>query len=164
MCACVCARHACACVPVRVCLCVCACTRVSSSQAIPVILGGQDALICSETGSGKTLAYLAPLLQGLAQTDPTTAAAAAAGAHCAHNNNGKGVEDGGLCRLLSASCMLGVPTCYHGCFMTPCTPCSPPCTPCVRVRPSHHDLVFPSPSPPPVLCSHRGWGRVGGCL
>ena len=35
------------------------------SKAIPVILGGKDALIKSQTGSGKTLAYAVPILHKL---------------------------------------------------------------------------------------------------
>jgi len=40
------------------------------SKAIPVILGGKDALIKSQTGSGKTLAYAVPILHKLQEERP----------------------------------------------------------------------------------------------
>lgn len=40
------------------------------SAAIPALLRGDNALLCSETGSGKTLAYLLPLLQQLQALQP----------------------------------------------------------------------------------------------
>jgi superfamily II DNA/RNA helicase len=36
------------------------------SKAIPVVLSGADALLCSATGTGKTLAYISPIMQVLA--------------------------------------------------------------------------------------------------
>ena len=44
-------------------------TKVQSA-AIPALLKGDNALVCSETGSGKTLAYLLPLLQQLQALQP----------------------------------------------------------------------------------------------
>ena len=35
------------------------------SKALPVIMGGKDALVKSQTGSGKTLTYALPILQSL---------------------------------------------------------------------------------------------------
>jgi superfamily II DNA/RNA helicase len=33
------------------------------AKALPVILGGKDALVKSQTGSGKTLTYAVPIIQ-----------------------------------------------------------------------------------------------------
>jgi len=40
------------------------------SKALPVIMGGKDALIKSQTGSGKTLTYAIPILQQLSEQVP----------------------------------------------------------------------------------------------
>ena len=46
------------------------------AQAIPVVLQGRDAVVCSPTGSGKTAAFAWPLLQRLLTHAPRAAAAA----------------------------------------------------------------------------------------
>jgi len=40
------------------------------SKALPVIMGGKDALVKSQTGSGKTLTYALPILQSLGSRRP----------------------------------------------------------------------------------------------
>jgi len=40
------------------------------SKALPVVMGGKDALIKSQTGSGKTLTYALPILQALGSREP----------------------------------------------------------------------------------------------
>ncbi|KAG8195628.1 hypothetical protein JTE90_017921 [Oedothorax gibbosus] len=40
-------------------------------QTIPILLGGQDALVKSCTGSGKTLSYAVPILHKLQEAEPT---------------------------------------------------------------------------------------------
>ena len=40
------------------------------SKALPVIMGGKDALIKSQTGSGKTMTYAIPIMQKLGSCEP----------------------------------------------------------------------------------------------
>ena len=40
------------------------------SKALPVIMGGKDALIKSQTGSGKTMTYAIPIMQKLGTMEP----------------------------------------------------------------------------------------------
>ncbi len=42
------------------------------SQAIPIVLTGQDLLGCAQTGTGKTAAFAIPILQLLTENRPTT--------------------------------------------------------------------------------------------
>lgn len=47
-------------------------TKLTTIQALalPVILGGKDALVKSQTGSGKTLTYAVPIIQKLGEKNP----------------------------------------------------------------------------------------------
>ena len=40
-------------------------------QAIPAILEGQDLIACAQTGTGKTAAFLLPILNFIAENQPT---------------------------------------------------------------------------------------------